>query len=510
MKTPLAIKFALWLCILASVMLSNGLLAQDTQQGHKAESPTLTVASKSFTESVILAELLRQLAVDSGSASEHISQLGGTRIVWNALLAGEVDAYVDYSGTLQQEILQLSGSTSWDTLAEGLAEYGVRISRPLGFNNTYALGIPQELAKSLGLERISQLREHPDVVMGFSNEFMDRPDGWPGVRMHYQLPQQSVTGLDHDLAYRALQSGDIQLTDLYSTDAEVDYYQLQVLDDDEHFFPPYQALIVYRADVENRFPQVLAAWKQLTGHIDATQMSQMNAQVKIHGKGEAQVASTFLQTQLGITSKAQGIAKPSALSEVARYTWDHLQLVLVSLFMAIVVAIPLGIFAAKNASVGRGILALSSVLQTIPSLALFVVLIPLLGIGAAPAIAALFLYSLLPIVRNTHSGLTQIPQHLQDSSRALGLSPGYRLRRIELPLALPTIIAGIQTAAVINVGTATLAALVGAGGYGQPILTGIRLDDFGLILQGAAPAALMAVAVQGGFQWLGGRLTTKH
>ena len=116
-----------------------------------------------------------------------------------------------------------------------------------------------------------------------------------------------------------------------------------------------------------------------------------------------------------------------------------------------------------------------------------------------PQLSALFLYSLLPIVRNTYTGLRDIPPPVRESAEALGLPPGARLRLVELPMASREILAGIKTSAVINVGTATLGALIGAGGYGQPILTGIRLDDVGLILQGAIPAALLALLVQGVF-----------
>jgi osmoprotectant transport system permease protein len=125
-----------------------------------------------------------------------------------------------------------------------------------------------------------------------------------------------------------------------------------------------------------------------------------------------------------------------------------------------------------------------------------VFLIPWLGIGYAPAVVALFLYSLLPILRNTHAGLADIARDLRESGEALGLPTFARLRYVELPLAMRSILAGIRTAAVINVGTATLGALIGAGGYGQPILTGIRLDDLGLILEGAIPAAVLALLVQ--------------
>ena len=145
---------------------------------------------------------------------------------------------------------------------------------------------------------------------------------------------------------------------------------------------------------------------------------------------------------------------------------------------------------------------MTGVIQTIPSLALIVFMIPLLGIGNVPAIVALFLYSLLPIVRNTHTGLKDIPTPVRESAEALGLPRGARLRLVELPMAARSILSGIKTSAVINVGTATLGALIGAGGYGQPILTGIRLNNLELILEGAVPAALLALGVQGAFDLL--------
>jgi osmoprotectant transport system permease protein len=156
----------------------------------------------------------------------------------------------------------------------------------------------------------------------------------------------------------------------------------------------------------------------------------------------------------------------------------------------------------KRRRIGQAVLGIAGVLQTIPSLALLVFMIPLLGIGAAPAIVALFLYSLLPIIRNTAAGLAGIPPSIVESAEALGLPAGARLRVVELPMASRSILAGIKTSAVLNVGTATLGALIGAGGYGQPILTGIRLDHVGLILEGAVPAALLALAVQGLFEGL--------
>ena len=207
-----------------------------------------------------------------------------------------------------------------------------------------------------------------------------------------------------------------------------------------------------------------------------------------------------MRERFGLDAEAEVAGRAG---RVWQRTKEHLALVGLSLLAAIVVAVPLGVAAAKVRWLETPVLGLVSVAYTIPALALLVFMLPLLGIGAPPALAALFLYSLLPIVRNTHAGLKGIAPELAESAAALGLPARVRLRRVELPLAAPSVLAGVQTSAVINVGTATLGALVGAGGYGQPILTGIRLDDLGLILEGAVPAAVLALAVQGLFSLAG-------
>lgn len=463
-----------------------------------AETPVrITVGSKSFTESVILGEILRHLVRQAGNEAEHQRQLGGTRVLWNALLSGDIDAYPEYTGTLLQEILVRENLQTDAALHEALAARGLRMTAPLGFNNTYAIGIKQTLAKQLNLETISDLKNHPELVFGFGNEFMDRADGWPGLQQRYQLPQQNVRGLDHDLAYRGIDAGTLHITDLYATDAEIDYYQLVALEDDLHYFPVYDAVIVYRADLEQRVPEVVTLFKRLEGRIDALSMSKMNAQVKLHGQRDSVVAAGFLKRTLDLEVDYR---VKTAWQRFWQHTFEHLILVGISLTAAIILAIPLGILAARSARFGQVVLGVAGIIQTIPSLALFVFMIPLLGIGGPPAVVALFLYSLLPIIRNTYAGLKDIPPAIVESAQALGLPSRARLRIVELPLATRSILAGIKTSAVINVGTATLSALIGAGGYGQPILTGIRLDDMGLILQGAIPAAVLALLVQGLFE----------
>ena len=458
-------------------------------------SEPVRVGSKAFTESVILGEIATQLGNNAGVTTIHRSQLGGTRILWQALLRGQIDIYPEYTGTIIQELIP-GTPPDLGSIEAALRQRGIGMTRPLGFNDAYALGVPETVAQQFNLHSISDLRQHPQLRFGFSNEFLSRKDGWPAVQAAYALPQTSVTGLDHDLAYRAVSSGSVDVIDLYSTDAEIDYYHLRVLDDDRHVFPEYEAVYLYRLDLRDRAPAIIKAITRLEGTIDASQMIEMNAATKLRKVPEANVAAQFLlaQFQIKSTPHVDGVT-----AQLLLRTREHLLLVGVSLAASIIVAIPLGVLAFLRPRAGQIILSLVAIIYTIPSLALLVFMIPIFGIGTLPAIIALFLYGLLPIVRNTQSGLSGIAPGLRESAIVLGLPSRARLLKIELPLASPSILAGIKTAAVINVGTATIGALIGAGGYGQPILTGIRLADTRLILSGAIPAAVLALLVQGGF-----------
>jgi osmoprotectant transport system permease protein len=459
--------------------------------------PTVRVGSKVFTESVILGEIARELIRDAGTPAVHRSELGGTQVLFHAVESDELDVYAEYTGTIAGELFAGKGVRNEDEMRSALAKRGVGMSQSLGFNNTYAIGMIESVADRLGISRLSDLKRHPELKIGFSNEFMDRADGWPGLRDRYGLPQRDVRGLDHDLAYRALSSGEIQATDLYSTDAEIKKYNLRVLIDDLVFFPSYECVWLYRLDLPARSPTAFAAISHLEGRITASEMAGMNARAKLDRVPEDRVAAQFVQKAFGIAAQ---VATESYPWRVLRRLGEHLLLVSISLAAAIVLSIPLGILASRSARVGPVILAAAGVIQTIPSLALLAFMIPWLGIGAKPALVALFLYSLLPIVRNTATGLIDIPLSLRESAEALGLPAAARLIRVELPMASRAILAGIKTAAVINVGTATIGALIGAGGFGQPILTGIRRDDVSMILwEGAIPAAVLALAVQGAF-----------
>jgi len=457
---------------------------------HPSNRPVV-VASKGFTESVILGEMVAALVRGAGVPVEHRRQLGGTEVVFRALETGAVDVYPEYTGTLTKEILRKEmADRSLDAV---LAAHGLRATKPLGFDNSYGLAMTEARAAALGIRRISDLLAHPELNLVFSNEVMNRGDGWPGLRARYGLPHEA-RGMDHDLAYRALGSGGVDVMDVYTTDPEIHANKLRVLEDDRHFFPTYEALLLYRADLAARAPAAITAMARLEGKLDNKVMIGLNERVKMDHVPESDAAVDFVTANVSDTAIVA--PRQHALSAIAARAAEHTTLVLLSLLAAIALAVPLGIVAARRPRIGRIVVGAAGLMQTIPSLALLVLLIPLLGIGSPPVIAALFLYGLLPIVRNTHAGLVGIPESLEISARALGLPPRARLRMIELPLAMPFIVAGIKTSAVIAVGTATVGALVGAGGFGQPILTGIRLDDFGLILQGAVPAAVMALALE--------------
>ena len=457
----------------------------------------LKVGSKRFTESYILGEVVAKAA---GNAV-HRPGLGNTGIVFAALKAGSIDLYPEYTGTLAKEILKLPGNPGIEALNRALKPMGFGVGVPLGFNNSYALAMREERAKQLGISKISDLSRHAGLKLGLSQEFIGRADGWPGLKAAYALPFATPSGLDHGLAYEAVAAGKVDVMDIYTTDAKIERFGLHVLEDDRGFFPRYDAVLLYRLDVPQRFPGEFAALKKLEGRIDAATMIRLNAAAELQGKSFAEAAA--------LLDSGDRSGKPGSRNFLAtlfgpdfwRLTGEHLLLVFVSLAASVAVGVPLGVAAAKLKGMAQPILGIVGVIQTIPSLALFAFLIALMGtIGTLPALAALFLYALLPIVRNTCAGLEGIGNGMRQAALALGLTPRERLRRIEVPLALPSILAGIKTSAVINVGTATIAAFVGAGGYGERIVSGLALNDNATLLAGAIPAAALALLVQGAFE----------
>ncbi len=457
-----------------------------------AEAPK--VGSKRFTESYILGEIVARTV-----HGEHRPGLGSTGIVFQALKAGAIDVYPEYTGTLAREILRLPGRPGLVELDRALAGQGMAVGVPLGFNDGYAIAMRADRAAALGVAKLSDLAAHPELRLGLSPEFTARADGWPGLRAAYGLPQQPVP-LEHGLAYEAIAGGAIDALDVYTTDAKIARYRLLVLADDRDFFPRYDAVLVYRRDLPVRFPEAFARMQALHGRIDEPAMIRMNAAAELDGRSFREAAGLFFEQASGGAGQRRFLQTLFG-PDFGRLTAQHLLLVAASLAAAILVGVPLGVAAAKRPRGGHAILAAVGVIQTIPSLALFAFLIALLGgIGAKPALIALFLYALLPIVRSTQAGVLGAGRGLVQAGSALGLTTRQVLFKVEVPLAAPSILAGIKTSAVINVGTATIAAFIGAGGYGERIAAGLALNDPVMLLAGAVPAAVLALLVQAAFE----------
>ena len=448
----------------------------------------IRIGSKHFNESYLLGEIGARLLEDSGYTVERRFGLGGTLICFDALVNGEIDLYFEYTGTLSQAVLHLEAGAGRGALASELRDWGLRLLEPLGFDNSYALVVRRGQSEALNLRTIGDLARYPELKVVLSHEFIEREDGWPGLSRAYGI-DRPVTGIDHGLAYRAMREGALDVTDAYSTDAELLRDDLVTLADDLGFFPRYEAAPLVRGDIGDEVIELLAS---LSGTLPQHRMQALNASVKFDGLSFAEAAAGFLATR-GVDAKG---GEAGIWHDLAANTAQHLKLTVVALAAAILVGGGAAFAVFRRRAIARAVIYFCGLLQTVPGIALLALMIPLFGIGVAPAIVALFLYSLLPILRNTVTALTTVDPTLRRVAVAMGLSKRERLRHVYVPLSLPSMLAGIRTAAVISIGTATLAAFIGAGGLGDPIVTGLALNDMSLVLQGAIPAAVLALVTE--------------
>ncbi len=470
---------------------------------------TVVVGAKNFAESDILAEIMAQtIEAQTEATVERRLHLAGTQVCFEGLRSGEIDLYAEYTGTglrnlLADETADIPRAQVYATVAREFAErFEVEWLAPFGFENTYVLLVRRDHGRDLGLTKISDLAAHP-LRYGISHEFLDRADGMPGLRRAYPLRESETIAMAHDLSYQALVEGAVDVIDGYSTDAKILGFHLTPLLDDRHFFPPYEAAPLVRADLEDRVPGSTAALRLLAGRIDDEAMRRLNYRVEVERRPPAAVAAEFL-SELGIDSRASssGQQRSGFLSLLYQRRWTtldlarrHLALTAGAVLLACLIGIPLGIAASRRPTLAKFALGAAGTLQTIPSIALLAFMLPIFGIGVRPALFALLLYAILPILRNTVTGLQSIERRLIDVGRGLGMRDSEILRQVELPIAAPILMAGIRTAAVISVGTATLAAFIGAGGLGDPIVTGLSTTDYPLVLCGALPAALLAIGL---------------
>lgn len=486
----------------------------------------VVVASKPFAESYLLAEVFAQLLEARGYPVDRRLGLGMTDLILQALIRGDIDVYPEYTGTGLAAVLgeTAQGGSAWvfrRVSEQYEARWGLHWLPPLGFENTYAMAMRRQAADSLGVSTLSGLAAHaPGLVGGFSPDFIGRSDGLEGLGTTYGIEFRETNSLLQAVKYQALEAGAVDVIDAYSTDGRISRYDLAVLADDRGFFPPYDAAPLLGRDFRDERPAAVLVLNLLSGRIGVEAVRRANERIEVDGASIEDAARELLGV-VGLGGGQAGgepedapgsiarrrteslvLSLPLHLwehrSELARQVARHLLLVFASLGAAIFVALPAGVALERRRRLAEGAIRLAGLLQTIPGIALLAFMIPLFGIGVTPAVVALFLYSLLPILRNTYTGIIEAAPEAVAAGRALGMTEGQLLRRIRMPLAAPVTMAGIRTAAVINVGTATLAAFVGAGGLGDPIVAGLTLSDPVLILSGAAPAAILALCVDWG------------
>jgi osmoprotectant transport system permease protein len=454
----------------------------------------ITIGSKAFTEGYLLGELLAQ-KIESRFPIRVTRKfgMGATGVLFEALKNNDIQLYVEYTGTISEAILKKPELHDFESIQKSLSALGLTMSPPLGFNNTYALAVSPEIAQKFNLHKISDLTPIlAKIRPGFSHEFMARADGYPALAQAYHLQfDEKPQSMEHTLAYEAIANRVVDLIDVYTTDAKIEKLHLQVLQDDLQFFPTYQAVILARNDFIQAHPEV---WQELLGlqnTIREETMRKLNASVDLEKNSDSETIRKYL-----------GLKGEHTETTLLMRTQEHLFLVGIALLFSILVGVPLGILATRHRVLGQGILLASGLIQTIPSLALLCFLIPFFGIGVGSALIALCLYGLLPVVMNTFIGIRSIDPLLNEMTQSLGLTRWQSLTRIQLPLASRNILAGIRTSAVIGIGTATLAALIGAGGYGATIIAGLSMNDHQMILYGAIPAAAMALVAHGIFELL--------
>jgi osmoprotectant transport system permease protein len=480
------------------------------------ETRPVVVASKPFGESYLLAEMFAQLLEARGVRVDRRPGLGATEIAFGALRTGAIDVYPEYTGTgllaiLGEQPLGSPAAVFQRVSREFRDRYGVRWLAPLGFQNSYAIAVRRATADSLHLATLSDLAHASGTLRaGLTPDFIGRADGLPGIARAYGVHFRDVRALGPAVKYQALAAGQVDVIDGYSTDGLIAKYDLVVLGDDRHFFPPYEAAALVSARLALNDPRAIAALGELSGRLDERQMRALNQRVEVDRTPVSVVARDAL-TSLGLLTATKADAARAARDDrsfagylngqrsvIARLTGRHIELVAISLIAAILLAVPIGLLLERSARQAEGVIRAVGVLQTLPGIALLAFMIPLLGIGVIPALVALVLYSLYPIVRNTYTGVRDADPAAVSAARALGMTDRQILRDVRLPLATPIIMAGIRTAAVIDVGTATLAAFIGAGGLGEPIVAGLALSDTRMILSGAIPAALLAIGVDAG------------
>lgn len=263
------------------------------------EKDSLTLGSRNNTESIILSHVMGQLIENKTDIDVMYKEnLGGSNVVWNAMLNGLIDVIPDYTGTIVVNYYHEDPGTAEETLATTkrlVNEDGIIAFDTFGFNNTYTLALDESRAEELGVKTFSDFAKvSEDFVLGAVFEFIDRPDGLPGFQEEYGLKFKDVKGMDHGIMYRSIGAKEVDVINSYTTDGQLQDYDLRVLEDDKSYFPPYHALPLVRKETLKEYPEIEEVLKQLAGIINEEAMQKMNAKVDNEGMMVEQVAQDFL------------------------------------------------------------------------------------------------------------------------------------------------------------------------------------------------------------------------
>jgi osmoprotectant transport system permease protein len=473
-------------------------------------SSPIIIGSKKFTESIILGEVL-SIILEKKYNKQVIRKfgLGGTKIAFDALVNNDIHTYPEYTGTGYVMILKLDGEKDPSKVFQIVSslfqeKWDINWSKSVGFNNTYALAVRKGNNKFKFIKKISELSGNMgSIKYAAPYEFMERKDGHAPFSNFYNLnfSKENITSMEAGLMYSAIIDQEVDMIIVYSTDGRIKTSNLKLLEDDKQFFPPYYVSYIYQNKTAKDHPPLQKAINLMEGLISQEEMVAMNDLVDRLKNDPYSVANNFLINKKIIDGD---LTSNNVNNNFFTYAYtkrqyllklllEHLSISFSALLLGCIISLPLGIILTRYVSLSKIVFPIVNIIQTIPSIALLGFLIPIFGIGFYPAMTTLFLYSLLPLIRNTYSGILSIDKDYIEAAKGLGLTNFQILTKVEIPLALPIIIAGIRTATVIIVGTATLAALIGAGGFGDPIFRGVATVNSKLILIGAIPAALLAI-----------------
>jgi glycine betaine/choline ABC-type transport system substrate-binding protein/ABC-type proline/glycine betaine transport system permease subunit len=522
----------------------------------------IVVGGKNFTEQLILSEMTSQYLSSLGYRTVLKNGLGST-LMRTAQINGELDVVWEYTGTsliLYNHVTdKLDEAQTYQRVKTLDAQRGLAWLNQSDIDNTYAVAVPRaklgdmRTLSDLAL-RIRQNQADGQDKHGTGNqlamdaEFGGRSDGLRPMLATYgiTLPRRDIKQMDPGLVYTALKNGQVSAGVVYTTDGRVAGFDLALLADDRHYFAAYRATPVVRQATLNANPALAGQLNALAAKLDTQTMTALNKRVDIDQVSIASVAHDFLvenhlvanAVNASVTlatanarnaAPSSGASSPLAAASLStlssnastphkaptsgligflksdwrnllRLTLQHIELVALAVGAAILVGVPVGLAMSRVPWLASSMLAVGTVLLTLPSIALFGLMIPVFsrigqGIGTLPAVVAVFLYSLLPIMRNTYLALKHVDPGIREAGTGIGMTLGQRLRYVELPLAIPGIMSGVRMAVVMNIGVMTIAAVIGAGGLGVLILHAISQSNMSKVAVGAVLVSVLAMVM---------------